>query len=393
MKTNIYLVLSSILYTQAIYAHNANFDADSGALHIPAVEVSSNGTQTGIYDVQMQRVPDATGLGFVFALGAYSDAKTMLNKIKEKGTVRCGGRSDLPGFGITCLDGSHCGFDIDLCRAVAAAVFNSVGAPITFVPVSTADREKSLTDPSYPIVDILSRNLTWTSSREANWGNFAWIMFYDGQGFMVRKDSGITTLQQLHGQTICVALNTTTYDNLNDTFKGYNLTFVPIESSDTSIAITDYEQGKCVAFTSDKSGLGAFRKSLANPDAHVIMDVTISKEPLTPAVPNGDDQWLDIVRTVMWGLINAEELGITKANIDEKINGGSPEVKRLLGVEGDFGQQRLGLEPTAIAQAIRTVGNYGEIYDRYLGPDGLDIPRGPNKLWTNGGQIYAPPLR
>jgi general L-amino acid transport system substrate-binding protein len=123
------------------------------------------------------------------------------------------------------------------------------------------------------------------------------------------------------------------------------------------------------------------------------MDVTISKEPLTPAVPNGDDQWLDIVRTVMWGLINAEELGITKANIDEKINGGSPEVKRLLGVEGDFGQQRLGLEPTAIAQAIRTVGNYGEIYDRYLGPDGLDIPRGPNKLWTNGGQIYAPPLR
>ncbi|OQW91797.1 MAG: hypothetical protein BWK78_03520, partial [Thiotrichaceae bacterium IS1] len=187
MNVKIFLLLNGIFCSLATYAHNASFDVDSDALHIPAVEVISKGAQTGIFDVQMQRIPD--GMGFVFTLGPYSPAKTTLNKIREKGTLRCGGQLDLPGFGFICPDGRPCGFDTDLCKAVAAAVFNSSTAPVELLAVSTSDRKAALTESR---VDILSRNTTWTSVREADWGNFTWIMFYDGQGFMVRKDSGIT---------------------------------------------------------------------------------------------------------------------------------------------------------------------------------------------------------
>jgi general L-amino acid transport system substrate-binding protein len=242
---------------------------------------------------------------------------------------------------------------------------------------------------------MLSRNVTWTSSRDAQWGNFTIVMFYDGQGMMVRADLGATTIEDLDGATVCVTTGTTTELNLADNFRGRGLEFTAVTFEDTATVYNTYEDGRCDATTSDKSQLAAVRQGFANPEDHVILDVVMSKEPLTPAVPQGDDQWFDLVKTVMYVLINAEELGINSANVDEMMGSESPEVKRLLGVEGEFGQTDLGLGADFAANVIRSVGNYGEIYDRYMGPEGdaFDLPRSVNQLWTDGGLIYAPPLR
>ena len=220
-------------------------------------------------------------------------------------------------------------------------------------------------------------------------------MFYDGQGMMVRKDLGATTLEDLDGATVCVTTGTTTELNLADNFRGRGLDFEAVTFEDTASVYNAYEEGRCDAATSDKSQLAAVREGFANPDDHMIMDVTMSKEPLTPAVPQGDDQWFDLVKTVAYVLINAEELGITSENVDEMMGSDNSAVMRLLGVEGEFGQTDLGLEADFAANVIRAVGNYGEVYDRYMGPNGdaFDLPRGPNKLWSDGGLIYAPPLR
>ncbi|OQW92588.1 MAG: hypothetical protein BWK78_01265 [Thiotrichaceae bacterium IS1] len=338
----------------------------------------------------MHRDEDWSKISFVTDRYQPAVASRILKRVRERGSLTCGGRTDLAGFGFICPNGQNCGFDTDLCKAVAAAALNSPAAPIKFVSVDTPGRKPALVNDE---VDILSRNTTWTSLREAEWGNFTWIMFYDGQGFMVRKDSGVTSLQQVCAESICVAPQTTTYMNLADTCRKLNLQPQIVEVPETDEAFTIYENGGCRVITTDKSGLATRKVSLSDPNAHTVLDVTISKEPLTPSVPKGDELWTDIVRTVMWGLINAEELGITQANVDTMLTSTDPQVKRLLGVEGDFGQKSLGLEPGAIAQAIRAVGNYGELYNRYLGPSGVDIPRGPNKLWSDGGQIYAPPLR
>jgi general L-amino acid transport system substrate-binding protein len=244
-------------------------------------------------------------------------------------------------------------------------------------------------------VDLLSRNCTWTSSRDAQWGNFTVVLFYDGQGMLVRKDLGATTLEDLDGATVCVTTGTTTELNLADNFRGRGLEFEAVTFEDTASVYKAYEEGRCDAATSDKSQLAAVRVGFANPDDHMVMDVTMSKEPLTPAVPTGDDQWFDLVKAVAYVLINAEELGITSANVDEMMGSDDPSVKRLLGVEGEFGQADLGLSADFAANVIRTMGNYGEMYDRYMGPEGaaFTLPRGPNKLWSDGGLIYAPPMR
>jgi general L-amino acid transport system substrate-binding protein len=219
-------------------------------------------------------------------------------------------------------------------------------------------------------------------------------MFYDGQGMMVRQDLGATTLADLDGATICVTAGTTEL-NLADNFRARGLEFTTVTFEDTPSVYSAYEDGRCDAATSDKSQLAATRAGFANPDDHFIMDVTMSKEPLTPAVPAGDDQWLDLVKTVMFALINAEELGVTSQNVDEMMGSDSPEVKCLLGVEGEFGQADLGLSADFAANVIRAVGNYGELYDRYMGPEGIafTLDRGLNQLWKDGGLIYAPPLR
>jgi len=315
----------------------------------------------------------------------------ILEGVKSRGTLICGGRTDLAGFGMLDDAGNNMGFDIDLCRAVAAAVLGDPEA-VEVVPLTAADRGPALQTAE---VDMLSRNVTWTSSRDAQWGNFTIVMFYDGQGFMIRKDSGITSTVQFDGATVCVTSGTTTEQNLADFFRQNNMTYEAVIFEETAAVYSAYEEGRCDITTSDKSQLASVRSGFADPSAHEILDITISKEPLTPAVPHGDDAWFDTVKIVMFALINAEELGVTQANVEEMKSSDNVNIQRLLGQEGDWGYSDLGLEPEALANAIAAVGNYGEIYDRYMGPEGIafTLPRGPNQLWTNGGLVYAPPVK
>jgi general L-amino acid transport system substrate-binding protein len=315
----------------------------------------------------------------------------ILERVLDRGVLVCGGRTDLAGFGYLDADGNNIGFDIDLCRAVAAAVLGDPEA-IEVVPLTAADRGPALQTGE---VDMLSRNVTWTSSRDAQWGNFTTVMFYDGQGFMIREDSGITSTDEFDGATVCVTSGTTTEQNLADFFRQNNMEYEAVIFEETAAVYSAYEEGRCDVTTSDKSQLASVRSGFAEPEAHIILDITISKEPLTPAVPHGDDTWFDIVKEVMYALVNAEELGVTQDNVDEMMDSENINVLRLLGEEGDWGYSDLGLEPDALANAIKAVGNYGEIYDRYMGPDGdaFTLDRGINELWSNGGLIYAPPIK
>ncbi len=322
---------------------------------------------------------------------ATTGGSEILNRVLERGKLVCGGRTDLTGFGYLDENGRNIGFDIDLCRAVAAAVLGDPEA-VEVVPLTAADRGPVLQTAE---VDLLSRNCTWTASRDAQWGNFTTVMFYDGQGFMIRKDSGITSVDEFDGATVCVTSGTTTEQNLADFFRQHNMTYEAVIFEETAAVYSAYEEGRCDITTSDKSQLASVRSGFANPDDHIILDITISKEPLTPAVPHGDDAWFDIVKEVMFGLINAEELGVTQANVEEMKSSDNIKVLRLLGQEGDWGYSDLGLDAEALANAIAAVGNYGEIYNRYMGPDGIafTLPRGPNDLWSNGGLMYAPPVK
>jgi general L-amino acid transport system substrate-binding protein len=249
---------------------------------------------------------------------------------------------------------------------------------------------------------MLVRTVTWTTSRDAQWGNYAQTMFYDGQGFMVRKDLGISSALELQDATVCVTQGTTTELNLEDFSRQNNLNISPLTFEDTDAVVAAYESGQCDAFTNDNSQLAALGTALQNRDDHVILPETISEEPLGPVVPHGDDQWFDIVKTVMGILIYAEAYGVTSADVPSAATGDT-KVDRLFGLEGSFGQDSLGISNTAAQTVIRSVGNYGEIYSRNLGPDGINLPRegGRNALWSDapctdcpkGGQIYAAPLR
>jgi general L-amino acid transport system substrate-binding protein len=315
----------------------------------------------------------------------------ILNRVLERGKVVCGGRTDLLGFGYLDESGNNVGFDIDTCRAVAAAVLGDPEA-VEIVPLTAADRGPALQTAE---VDILSRNATWTSSREAQWGNFTIVTFYDGQGFMVPVASGITTIEEMDGASVCVTSGTTTEQNLADAFRERGLSYEPVIFEETASVYGAYEEGRCDVTTSDISQLASVREGFADPDAHVILSFAISKEPLTPAVPHGDDQWFDIVKSVIYGLINAEELGVTQANVEEMKSSENINTRRLLGQEGEWGNSDLGVDVEALASAVAAVGNYGEMYDRYFGLEGdaFTLPRGLNELWTNGGLIYAPPIR
>ncbi len=303
----------------------------------------------------------------------------------------CGVHTSLPGFGYLDAAGKNLGFDIDFCRAVAVAVFNDANA-VEFVPISAAERGPALQTGE---IDLLSRNATWTSSRDAQWGNFVAVLFYDGQGMMVRKDSGFTKLEDLDGGTICVTTGTTTELNLADAFRQRNIKYTAVTFEDTPSVYQAYEQGRCDGATSDKSQLASVRSGLAKPGDHILMDVTFSKEPLGPAVPHGDDQWFDIVKMVSMVLINAEELGVNTGNLTQMLQSQDPSIRRMLGAEGSFGQADVGLAKDFAVNVLRAIGNYGEMYDRYMGPKGASftLDRGLNNLWTKGGLIYAPPLR
>ena len=326
-----------------------------------------------------------------------ADATSRLDIVRERGNLVCSSNRTLAGFGF--LDeesGGVSGFDIHLCRAVAAAVLGDANA-VEFRHTVAAERGPAIQSGE---VDIMSRNTTWTSSRDAQWGNFAQTMFYDGQGFMVRQDLGVSGLLELEGAKVCVQQGTTTELNLQD-FDNQNDLNLEVLTFETNIGTnTAYEAKQCNALTGDRSGLVSTRTGLQDPSAHVILPGTISEEPLGPVVPHGDDQWYDIVKTVMAILIYAEAFGVTSTTVPEAVTGDSA-ADRLFGLEGSYGQQSLGLNLTVAQDVIRAVGNYGEIYDRHLTPLGLPREGSRNALWANapcqdcprGGQIYAAPLR
>ena len=308
-----------------------------------------------------------------------------------QGAARLRRPNDVPGLGYLDSEGRNLGFDVDLCRAVAAAIFGN-GEAVEIISVAWSERGSALQAGD---LDLLSMTTTWTTTRDTQWGNFTTITFYDGQGFMIPKDKGIDSALKLGGTTVCVTSGTTTELNLADFFRQHNMQLETVVFEDTAAVDSAYTQGRCDVVTNDKSALAATRSGLKNPEDHIILPETISKEPLTPVVPHGDDQWLDLVKTVLYVLINAEEFGVTQANVEQMKNHENIQIRRMLGTEGEFGQSDLGLSPTFAVDVLKAVGNYGEIYDRYLGPEGISftLPRHANELWTNGGLIYAPPLR
>ncbi len=321
------------------------------------------------------------------ALAPAAQIGKRLDTIKARGKIICGVNGGLPGFSF--LDkatGEFSGFDADYCRAIAAAIFDDPKA-VEFRALSAKDRSTALQTGE---IDVLIRNTTWTSSRDASWGNFAPTIFYDGQGMMVRKELGATKLEDLAGASICVQTGTTTELNLTDQMRARGVEFTPVVFEEIDATYAAYEEGRCDAVTSDQSQLAARRTVFANPDDHVILDVVMSKEPLGPVVPHGDDQWFDVVKWVVFGTFQAEESGINSQNIDSFMSSTDPAIRRLLGLEGDLGQQ-LGLSNDFVVRVIRHVGNYAEIFERNLKPLGLE--RGVNKQWTEGGLLYAPPFR
>jgi general L-amino acid transport system substrate-binding protein len=315
-----------------------------------------------------------------------------LGIVRDRGVLNCGGNANVPGFGYLDPDTNEfAGFDVDFCRAVAAAVLGDADAVEVRATTGT-DRFPVLQSGE---IDMLSRNTTWTISRDTSLGfNFAPVTFYDGQGMMVRKDSGIDSLEGLEGGTICVQQGTTTEKNLADVFRAIGVGYEPVVLADAPSTLDAYDSGRCDGFTTDKSGLVSNQILLAEPDAHVILDVTMSKEPLGPLVRHGDDQWFDIVTWVTFGTFQAEELGINSANVEEiAATSEDPVIRNFLGAEGDLGQA-LGLDNDFMVQVIKQVGNYGEIYDRHLGPDTpFNLARGLNSEWTDGGLLYSPPFR
>ncbi len=329
-----------------------------------------------------------------------AEMQSRLDTVRERGRVICASRNDVPGYGFIDEAGNNVGFDIDLCRAVAAAVLGDPDA-IEIRLITAAERGPTVQSGE---VDLLVRTVTWTTSRDASWGNYAQTMFYDGQGFMVPKSLGVTSAYELGGAAVCVTSGTTTELNMADFFRQNNLEYNPKVYEDTDVVLESYNSGACEVFTNDRSQLAALRTALENPDDHVILPETISEEPLGPVVPHGDEQWFDIVKTVMGILIYAEAYGINSTNVAEVAAGDNVKAKRLLGTEGSFGQEELGLDQNVGQTVINAVGNYGEIYARNLdNPDGVQLPRegSRNALWSNapctdcpkGGQIYSQPLR
>ena len=327
----------------------------------------------------------------IIALSAMPASAATLDDVKKAGTLRCGVNTGLPGFGYQGDDGEWMGFDVDYCRAVAAAVFDGDGTKVQFTPLSAVQRFPALQNNE---VDLLARNTTWTMNRDTALGlNFVGVNYYDGQGFMVRKDLDVTSALQLSGATVCVQSGTTTELNLTDFFTANNMELNPVVFEPLPETEAAYDAGRCDAYTTDASGLYATRLKLSNPDDHIILPEIISKEPLGPAVRQGDDQWFNIVKWVHFALLNAEELGVTQANVEEMKSSENQEVRRLLGLDGAFGEG-VGLSNDWAANVIKDVGNYGEIFERNIGSgSNLQIARGLNALWTKGGIQYAPPVR
>ncbi|HVL59072.1 MAG TPA: amino acid ABC transporter substrate-binding protein [Burkholderiaceae bacterium] len=317
-----------------------------------------------------------------------AQAGPTLDAIKQRGALRCAVNTGLLGFSAPDAQGRWSGIDVDFCRAVAAAILGD-GNKVQFQPTTTQNRFTVLQSGE---VDLLNRNTTWTSSRDSTLGSvFAGTLFYDGQGFMVRKAANIQKAEQLNGATICVQPGTTTELNVSEYFRSKRMSFRPVVIGELAQIQQAFFAGRCDVFTTDISGLAATRLASPNPDDYVILPEAISKEPLGPMLRRGDWEYFTIVKWMLFGLLEAEEYGVTSQNVDKlKAESKDPVIQRIVGTSGDVGKG-LGLDNDWLVRAIKAVGNYGEMYQRNIGPIG--IPRGPNALWKDGGLMYAPPLR
>jgi general L-amino acid transport system substrate-binding protein len=336
-----------------------------------------------------------SGVAIAFSVAASlaataASAQATLNNVKQKGFLVCGSNTALPGFGIPDAQGNWTGFDVDYCRAYAAAIFNDP-TKVRFIPLAGKDRFTALQSGE---VDVLVRNSTWTMSRDTQLGlDFPAVNYYDGQGFMVRKKLGVSSAKELNGATICTQQGTTTELNLADFFRSNNIKYEVVAFATADETFQAYDTGRCDAFTTDGSALFAERLRASNPDEHVVLPEIISKEPFGLAVRHGDNQWGDLVRWVHFAMLNAEELGVTKANVDQMTKSDNPEIKRLLGTEGKFGEAT-GLTNDWVVRIVKHMGNYGEIFERNIGEGSpLKIKRGLNALWTKGGLQYGIPIR
>jgi general L-amino acid transport system substrate-binding protein len=338
----------------------------------------------------MRRIAFLLALALVITPIAGTAFAQTLKAVKDRGLLVCGVNEGLYGFSAPDDKSNWAGFDVDFCRAIAAAIFNDPGK-IRFVPLSTGDRLNALKSGT---IDVLSRNTTWTISREAALGlNFAAVTYYDGQGFLVRGALKVESALELGGKVVCAQSGTTTELNLADYFNANKMKYELIAAKSADEALKAYEAGRCNVLTSDISQLYAERLKLPNPDEHIILPDIISKEPLGPVVRQGDDQWFNIVKWMHFAMINAEELGVTSKTIDQAMTSEKPDVKRLVGTDGAYGEQ-IGLTRDWAARIIRLVGNYEEVFERNIGTGSkLGIPRGINNLWTSGGIQYAPPIR
>jgi general L-amino acid transport system substrate-binding protein len=345
-------------------------------------------------NLQAHRLLEYLVLALVFCaswtLGATAAPAQTLKTINERGSLICGVNPGLLGFSNRDDKGNWTGFDVDFCRALAAAIFNDPGK-IQFVPLETGDRLSALQSGK---IDVLSRNTTWTMSREAALAvNFAAVTYYDGQGFMVPRSLNVTSSLELDGTSVCVQTATTTGLNLADYFHTNNMKYQVSEFASVDEALKAYDSGRCNVLTSDVSQLHSARLKLKAPNDHVILPDIISKEPLAPAVRFGDDQWLNIVKWTHFAMVDAEELGVSSETIEVALKSEKPDVKRLVGTEGNYGEQ-IGLTKDWAARIVNHVGNYAEVFERNVGVGSkLGIPRGLNALWTKGGIQYAPPIR
>jgi general L-amino acid transport system substrate-binding protein len=336
----------------------------------------------------MKRNLFVLGVAFALALSAASASAQTLKTVKDRGSLICGVTQGLAGFSLPDDKGNWTGIDVDYCRAIAATIFNDP-SKVKFTPLSTKDRFEALKSGE---IDLLARNSTWTLSRDVLY-NFIGVNYYDGQGFMLRKSLKLNSALELNGASICTQTGTTTELNLADYFRSNNLKYEVIAFATADETIKAYENGRCDVFTTDMSQLVSEKLKLSKPDEHVILPEIISMEPLGPLVRHGDDQWFDIVKWVHFAMLNAEELGVSQKTIDEALKSNQPEIRRLVGAEGAYGEQ-LGLTKDWVVRIVKHVGNYGEVFDRNLGTGSkLGISRGLNRLWTKGGIQYAPPIR
>ena len=338
----------------------------------------------------MKRLATAIASASLSLLATRASSAATLDAVKERGQLICGANGTLAGFGMPDPQGNWTGFDVDFCRAIAAAIFNDP-TKVKFVPLTAKDRFTALQSGE---VDVLSRNTTWTLSRDTSLGlDFVAVNFYDGQGFMVHKALKVSSALELDDATICVQQGTTTELNLADYFRSHHMSLKSVTFATGDEALKAYESGRCNSYTTDASGLYGERLQLSDPGQSIVLPEIISKEPLSAVVRQDDNRWSDIVRWTHFAMVDAEELGVTKGNVDEKKKSDDPDAKRLLGTEGQYGEA-LGLTNDWAYRILKHVGNYGESFERNLGQGSpLKIARGLNALWMKGGLQYAPPIR